>query len=262
MNTPVRLGISANFFHADPQRALFKGKTLQYLEERMALSCRLAGAVPVLLPDLHDEAGARALLEMVDGLVLSGGADVSPTSYGETILEPKWAGDAHRDGYESRLIKLALERGQPILGLCRGIQILNVALQGTLYQDINQMVPDTLVHRDWTPYDALSHEVRLAKDSWISEVYGSATALAVNSIHHQSIKDVAPQLTATAWAPDGIIEAVECIDAERWIVGLQWHPEWLEARAGERDPLRAAADNRASGGEVFAAYVQVCRERS
>ncbi len=261
MDTPVRLGISANFFHADPQRALFKGKTLQYLEERMALSCRTAGAVPVLLPDLHDEAGARAVLELVDGLVLSGGADVSPTSYGETALQPKWGGDAHRDGYESRLIHLALQMGKPVLGLCRGIQILNVALNGTLYQDIGTQVTGSLVHRDWEPYDALGHDIDVRAGSWVSEVYGGVTKLAVNSIHHQSIKDVAPGFTVTAHAPDGIVEAIECIEATRWAVGVQWHPEWLESRAGHDDPLTAAADDRASGAPVFSAYVAACRER-
>lgn len=261
MTRPVRLGISANFFHADPQRPLFKGKTLQYLEERMALSCRRAGAVPLLLTDLQDEAGSAAVLDVVDGLVLSGGADVAPGSYGETPLQPQWGGDAVRDAYETRLIEMAIERGQPVLGLCRGIQILNVALGGTLLQDINTQVEGTLVHRDWEPYDELSHDVRVEAGSWVSEVYGGATELTVNTIHHQAIKDVAPSLTATAWAPDGIIEAVEHIDDARWLVGIQWHPEWLEAREGHADPRQAATKDRASGDPVFATFVAACRER-
>lgn len=246
--------------HADPQRALFKGKTLQYLEERMALSCRRAGATPILLPDLGDVSGAQAVLQLVDGLVLSGGADVSPTSYGETPLQEQWAGDAHRDAYEIRLIEQAIAMGKPVLGLCRGMQILNVALGGTLYQDIGTQLPAALVHRDWEPYDALGHELQVAPQSWVAASYG-ACALAVNSIHHQSIKDVAEGLTVTATAPDGVIEAVEAIDAERFVVGLQWHPEWLESRPGHTDPLRAAALSRASGSVVFDAYVEACRER-
>jgi len=226
----------------------------------MALSCYRAGATPVMLPDVGDEVGTHAVLDVVDGLLLAGGADVSPTSYGETALQPNWAGDPHRDGYEQRLIHAAIDRGQPVLGLCRGHQILNVALGGTLHQDIETQVPGGLVHRDWTPYDALSHDIRVETGSWVSDVYGGATALAINSIHHQSVKDLAPDLTATAWAPDGVVEAIECINADRWLVGLQWHPEWLEARAGH--PVNRAAElDRASGHAVFAAYVSACAQR-
>lgn len=261
MQRPLRLGISANFFHADPQRALFKGKTLQYVEERMALSAQRAGAVPLLLPDLGDEAGAHAVLDVVDGLLLSGGADVSPRSYGEQPLEERWAGDAYRDAYETRLVHAAVERQLPVLGLCRGVQILNVALGGTLYQDINTQLPDTLVHRDWEPYDALSHPIRLERGSWVSDVYGGATTLTVNSIHHQSVKDVAPGHTATAWAPDGVVEAIECIQDKRWLVGVQWHPEWLEARPDVADVKTAATEGRASGDAIFSAFARACRER-
>lgn len=244
--------------HADPQRPVFKGMTLQYLEERMALALHRAGAIPVGLPDLKDSAAAGELLSRVDGLLLAGGADCSPQSYGEEPLRPEWSGDPIRDAYELQLVRHARERGLPILGVCRGIQLLNVALGGTLYQDIVTQRPDALVHRDWHRYDALGHALRLEPESWISRIYGDATSLQINSIHHQGLKVLAPPLRATAWAPDDVIEAVELRGGSEWIMGVQWHPEWLEARS---DDPSTGAGGRASGDVIFGAFVQECRTR-
>lgn len=258
MSSRIRIGVTANFFHSDPDRKVFRHKTLQYLEERMALSLARAGAVPVLLPDLKDDDGTDALLEIVDGIVLAGGADVSPQSYGEAPLRPEWGGDAVRDGYEIRLIRRAAERGVPVLGICRGLQVLDVALGGTLWQDIGTQVDGALVHRDWHRYDENGHTVRVAEHSWIARVYDGRVALDVNSIHHQGIRELAPDLRATAWAPDGIIEAVEHIDRHRFLVGVQWHPEWLEP---EQVAPSGPAAGRAPGSAVFEAFLQACRER-
>jgi putative glutamine amidotransferase len=257
------IGISSNLMHADPQRPVFKGMTLQYVEERMALAVHRAGAVPVGLPDLKDPAATDAVLSRVDGLVLAGGADLSPTSYGEQPLRPEWSGDAIRDAYELALVQGARARGLPILGVCRGIQLLNVALGGRLYQDIVTQREQALVHRDWHQYDALGHPIRIDPESWVCRIYGGATALHVNSVHHQGLRELAPPLRATAWAPDGVIEAVEMQDRDEWIMGVQWHPEWLEAAPGaeESDP-RTAAGGRASGGTIFGAFVEECRARA
>jgi putative glutamine amidotransferase len=255
------IGISSNFMHADPQRPVFKGMTLQYVEERMALSIYHAGAVPVGLPDLKDRAATEALLLRVDGLVLAGGADLAPQSYGEEPLRPEWGGDPLRDAYELRLVQAARARALPILGVCRGIQLLNVALGGRLYQDITTQREAALVHRDWHQYDALGHELRLDPESWICRVYGGATALHVNSVHHQGLRELAPPLRATAWAPDGIVEAVEMKDGREWIMGVQWHPEWLETTPHASDPL-VAAGGRASGSALFEAFVDECRTRA
>ncbi len=251
------IGLSSNFMHADPQRPVFKGMTLQYVENRMLQSIHRAGGLPLPLPDLEDEAGADALLGRVDGLLLAGGADVDPRSYGEEPLRPEWGGDGIRDAYEMRLVRLAQQRGLPILGICRGIQLLNVALGGHLYQDIVTQRDDALVHRDWHQYDALGHSVRLDADSWISRVYGGATTMEINSIHHQGLRDVAPPLRATAWAPDGVIEAVEARDRAQWMMGVQWHPEWLE---GQSDDALTGAGGRASGDAIFGAFVERCRQ--
>lgn len=252
------IGISSNFMHADPQRPVFKGMTLQYLEERMALSLHRAGAIPLGLPDLKDAAGAQAVLSRVDGLVLAGGADVSPKSYGEEPLRPEWSGDAVRDAYELRLVEAARERGLPILGVCRGIQLLNVALGGRLWQDIVTQREASLLHRDWHEYDALGHELRVEPESWVSRVYGGVTRLEVNSVHHQGLRELAAPLRATAWAPDGMIEAVEMRAGDEWIMGVQWHPEWLESPS--TDP-RTGVGSRASGGPLFDAFVDECRAR-
>jgi putative glutamine amidotransferase len=256
---PLRIGISQNFLHADPERALFKGKTLQYIEERMALSIFRAGGVPLPLPDLKDALGTRAVLSQVHGLVLAGGADVSPRSYGEAPLQPSWAGDPVRDDYEQRLVHEALRQRLPVLGLCRGIQLVNVALGGTLWQDIETQRDNSLIHRDWHRYDELGHRITVEPGSWISRVHGGATALEVNSIHHQALRSVAGPLTETAWAPDEVIEAVEWIDDEHWVVGVQWHPEWLEP---EHVAPGGPAEGRADGSLLFDAFLRVCRERS
>lgn len=261
MSAPLRIGISSNFMHADPHRALYKGKTLQYLEERMALSVYAAGAIPLGLPDLKDESGAAAVLETVDGLVLAGGADVSPGSYGEAPIDERWAGDAVRDAYEIRLVHAARRRGLPVLGLCRGVQLLNVALGGTLLQDIQTQVEGSLVHRDWENYDELGHVVRLASDSWIASLYGGAAEVDVNSIHHQGLARIGDGLVPTAWAPDEIVEAVEAIDDGQWLVGVQWHPEWLEP-TGDGPPATAGPLRRASGAPIFAEFLRVCRARA
>jgi len=251
-----RIGVSINFMHADPQRPVFKGMTLQYLEQRMLLSVYRAGGLPLGVPDLGDEPSTDALLDHLDGVLLSGGADVDPRSYGQQPLRPEWGGDGVRDAYELRLVKCARRRGLPIFGVCRGIQLINVALGGTLHQDITTQRTDALVHRDWPRYDALGHRVRLEAGSWVSEVYGGATAIEVNSVHHQGLDDVAAPLRATAWAPDGVVEAVESRDASEWIMGIQWHPEWLEAKGD--DPLTSAG-GRATGASLFEAFVQRCR---
>lgn len=256
---PPCIGVSSNFIHADPMRPLFKGMTLQFFEERMALSVYRAGGIPLGLPDLKDVEGAVGVLGPIDGLLLAGGADIGPGSYGEEPLRPEWSGDPTRDAYELRLVQEARRLGIPVFGVCRGIQLLNVALGGTLYQDIVTQREEALTHRDWQVYDELGHPIRVEADSWVGRVYGGATELDVNSVHHQGLQRLAPPLRATAWAPDGVIEAVEMKEMSEWIAGVQWHPEWLEA-SGEGD-VRTSAAGRASGDALFAAFVEECRRR-
>jgi putative glutamine amidotransferase len=252
--TAVRLGVSVNFMPPDPARPIFKGKALEFVERRMAASLRRSGALPLLLPDTEDPSAAHELVAAVDGLVLSGGADVSPTSYGQSPLRPEWSGDAMRDAYERGLVEAALAAGKPVLGICRGMQLVNVALGGTLWQDISTQVDGSLVHRDWEHYDENGHALRVAPESWVGRCYLGARSLAVNSVHHQGLRDIAPGLVATAWADDGVVEAAEQIDAHRFVVGVQWHPEWLE-------PQRAADTGWAPGDPILRSFVEACAER-
>ncbi|MEM6293623.1 MAG: gamma-glutamyl-gamma-aminobutyrate hydrolase family protein [Myxococcota bacterium] len=251
-----RIGVSCNFMHADPDRALFRGKALQYVETRMAASVWRAGGVPVLLVEVEDPDAIEAQMADLDGLLLTGGADVAPQSYGETPMKPEWGGDPIRDAYEIELIKVAERRGIPILGICRGVQLMAVAFGGSLWQDINTQIEGTLVHRDWHRYDQLGHDVEVAAGSWLSSIYDGARSLGVNSIHHQSIRRVPEGFTVTATAPDGVLEAIERVTDDRFVMGVQWHPEWLEAERVATDP---DAKTWNSGAPIFDAFLARCR---
>lgn len=252
-----RIGVSCNFMHADPDRALFRGKTLQYVEERMAKAVWRAGGLPVTLLELDDLDAIEQQADALDGLLLTGGADVAPQSYGQEPMQPQWGGDPIRDAYEIRWIRAMEARGLPVFGICRGVQVIAAAFGGTLWQDINTQVEDTLVHRDWHRYDQLGHDVKLEANSWVSRAYEGAASLGVNSIHHQSIRGVPEGFTTTAVAPDGVIEAIERIDERGFVVGVQWHPEWLEADRVRDDP---DARGWASGAPLFVQFVRECAD--
>jgi putative glutamine amidotransferase len=256
-DTPVarpRIALTCCIIHEDPERALFKGKALQYTEQKLARALWRAGGLPIQLLDLREREALEQVIADCDGLVLQGGADVSPSSYGEEPLRPEWSGDVIRDRHEIAAIEVALALGKPILGVCRGAQVLNVARGGSLYQDINTQVPDSLVHRDWHRYEIIEHAVTLAAGSWLSGVYAGASELLTNTVHHQAIKQLAPGFQIAARAPDGIVEAIENIADDRWLVGVQWHPEWLDG-SPEGGP------HRSSGAPVFERFISVCRER-
>jgi putative glutamine amidotransferase len=166
-------------------------------------------------------------MDSVSGLVLTGGEDVDPARYGEKRHEKVRNVNVARDATEAALIEAAKLRGKPVLAICRGIQILNVALGGTLYQDLESERPSSVPHSDETS----RHAVRVEPGSLLARTLGSRSAT-VNSRHHQAIRDLAPGLKAVAWADDGVIEGAEPTDKnEAWIVAVQWHPEDLTERA-------------------------------
>jgi putative glutamine amidotransferase len=167
-------------------------------------------------------------VDALDGLVLQGGADVSPKSYGETPLNPMWAGDEVRDQYEIELFHEFVTQGKPVFGICRGHQLINVALGGSLYQDIATQCPDKGSHRDETRYDSHFHEMRIQPNTWLARVYPNLGVARVNTIHHQAIKHLGEGLVVEATSePDGIVEAIRW-EGHSFVVGVQWHPEFLD----------------------------------
>src|SRR2546422_822930 len=176
------------------------------------------GLLPLVVPPLIAPADAGAVVDATRGLVLTGGEDVDPTRYGAAPHPRLEETDHGRDALELELIRSARARHRPILAICRGIQILNVALGGTLYQDLQSERPGPIDHQDKTG----CHAIRVAPDSLLHRTLRTAAAT-VNSRHHQAVRDLAPGLRATAWAEDGLVEAVEW-DAP-WMLAVQWHPE-------------------------------------
>jgi putative glutamine amidotransferase len=227
-----RIGLSACFFHADPKRPIFTGKTLQYLEQSMAHWLLGAGALVYMLPSVPRGVSLRALLVNIDGLVLQAGSDISPTSYGEQPLKPEWSGDAIRDVYEADLLRECVALDKPVLGICRGMQLINVALGGSMYQDIATQRPKAGVHRDAAVYDQLFHAVTFVPDRGLARLYPGEVGGRVNSVHHQAVKDLGKDLVVEARAEaDGVVEALR-LEGQRYVFGVQWHPEFHDPNDG------------------------------
>jgi putative glutamine amidotransferase len=166
------------------------------------------------------------VLAECDGLLLTGGADVDPQEYGDVERHPTLCVDPARDAYELVLVRAALVRGRPLLAICRGIQILNVATGGTLFQDLPSQRPSTVNHRVKEPPDQLAHMVTVTPGSRLAALLGTAATaeIQVNSRHHQAVNVVAPGFAAVATAPDGLVEGIEHVGSA-FCVGVQWHPE-------------------------------------
>ena len=186
-----------------------------------------AGGVAVILPTVSTEAEASALMSRLDGLLLSGGVDVSPEWYGEEVLNETVKCDPVRDRSDSLLLAAALKARKPVLAICRGAQLANVFLGGTLYQDIPSQLPGNIGHGGGT-----SHLIGLEQESFLARTYGT-DSLEVNSYHHQCVKDLGDGITVTARAADGIVEAWEAPG----ITAVQFHPEKMLANGGDWLPF-------------------------
>jgi putative glutamine amidotransferase len=232
---PLLIGVSARIYYPGthgPLPGVFT-KTLHYLEQSVAHWVLGGHAMAVMIPavtadsivtrtdlNLHDYAQA------LDGLVLQGGNDVAPASYGESPLQPEWAGDAVRDAYEIELIDAFIRAGKPVFGVCRGLQLLNVMHGGSLLQDIATQRPDALDHRQLKHYERHFHAIELVPGTRLASLYPGVQRGTTNSIHHQAIKDLAPGFVVEARCPDdGLIEAIRMREGG-YVAAVQWHPEF------------------------------------
>lgn len=223
MKTRPVIGVTASI----DQRAAAYGETYS-LTRKYAEGVVQAGGIPVIVPHNLAEESLHALLERLDGVLLSGGGDIDPAWFGEEAHPATGEIEPDRDRVELTLARWLVEQGKPFLAICRGIQVLNVAWGGSLVQDIPAQVPGAVPHsfdRKTTPRHYLAHSVKIDPDSHLARVM-QLDAAETNSWHHQAIGRVADRLRVTAVAPDSIIEAVE-VPGLRCALGVQWHPEWL-----------------------------------
>lgn len=223
-----------------------------YKDHRSSLSdnyieaLELAGGIPVILPpSLSPEASVQALKKM-DGLLLSGGPDLSPLYFGQQPQPHLRSIDALRDQQEIALIKAAREQGMPIFAICRGIQVLNAVLGGTITQHIDETLPGAIQHSQKAPQWHRHHHITIKSETMLASILGEGT-IGVNSYHHQVVDKVAPGLMVSAVAPDGLVEAVEC--ASPWTLAVQWHPEMMWRRHGEFLRLFEAFVTACGGGD-------------
>ena len=230
------------------------GTRRTFLNEAYVGAVREAGGLGLVITPAHIGEHLRELYGLLDGLVLTGGEDVDPGRYGEAVAHPTVESVAERDVMEFRLLEWALGDRLPVLAICRGIQVLNVALGGTLYQDLPSEHPGGLLHDQAkadppVPRVRSSHRVTVLPGSCLAGIVGDGE-LAVNSMHHQGLRRLAPSLVPVAHATDGLIEGVEAADPTgAFLVGVQWHPE---ERARDADP---------ASQRLFAALVTAAAKR-
>ncbi len=240
----LRIGMSARLYHPQPGAKGLQAKTLQYLEQSAAHWVMSRNVLVLMIPSVDKDGVihrssiriaeyARAL----DGLVLQGGADVSPLTYGEDPIDPAWTGDRMRDVYEIELLHEFIAAGKPVLGICRGAQLINIAFGGTLFQDIGRQLRDAQAHVT-DAYEANLHGLRIEPGSRLAALYPGVERSRVNSIHHQSIKALGRGLKVEAWSePDGVVEAIRG-SGKGYLFGVQWHPEFHAP--GDRTVLDSA----------------------
>ncbi|MES2148991.1 MAG: type 1 glutamine amidotransferase [Pseudomonadota bacterium] len=241
MRRTLRIGVSARIFHPEPGATGLRSRNLQYLEESIAQWVMSRDVLVFMVPTVNTNGllhpsniTLRHYARHLDGLVLQGGADVSPQTYSEAPTRPEWGGDRARDLYELELLHEFIDAGKPVLGICRGCQLINVAFGGSLYQDVATNVPAAIAHVN-KDYDAHRHPIVFARGSSLAQMYPGTQRALVNSIHHQAVHELGRDITVEASSePDGIIEAIRFQRAD-FVMGLQWHPEFH--RAGGVDLL-------------------------
>ena len=219
------IGVTPDF-NAGDREDMGGREPTYFLRARYIRAVEELGGVPVILPLIADRRARRSLLGNIHGLLLTGsGPDLPPTHYGERQKYPFKVMSPRRADFDLDLARLAARSGVPVLGICGGMQTMNVACGGSLFQDIPSQTDRSLPHRQSEPATRLSHRVSIVPDSILGRIIKQRT-MRVNSSHHQSVKQPAPGLIVSALAPDGIIEAIES-PTHRFFIGLQWHPEFL-----------------------------------
>ncbi len=257
----LRIGISARLLHAPPPGIGLPRKRLQYLESNMAHWIMNYGVVALMIPfidqgtpTLRKRPPTADLVENLDGLVLQGGVDISPETYGATPWKSDSDADPIRDAYELDLLRGFITAGKPVLGICRGAQLLNVYFGGTLVQDIPTQWPGAVPHNDTEHYDRLTHEVHFVPGSLLSDIYGYEPQR-VTSIHHQCVDELGRGLVIEARSPvDRVPEAIRHTSYP-FVVGVQWHPEFHLAG---QDPESAALDS----GPLMMAFLKAAARRA
>ncbi|HEU0053019.1 MAG TPA: gamma-glutamyl-gamma-aminobutyrate hydrolase family protein [Longimicrobium sp.] len=221
------------------------------LNVQYVTSVEVPGATAVLLTPGHDEESVRRLMGIAHGLVLTGGEDVDPARYGQAPIPELGTVNLARDAVEFAALAEAMRREMPVLAICRGLQLLNVAMGGTLYQDIPAQLGGDVLHEQDAPLGARWHHAAVTEGSRIERILGMRE-LFINSFHHQAIDRLAPGLAATVHAEDGVVEGVEGTEYP-WLYGVQWHPE-----RGEADPV--PEEQRDPDRRIFWALAHAARD--
>jgi putative glutamine amidotransferase len=231
---PLKIGISARLLYPDPHRTFLPSKSVQYLEQSVANWVMSGDVLAFMIPEMslatphQPRTRPKLYVNALDGLLLQGGEDMSPESYGEQPINPRWSGDGVRDRYEIELFHEFVSQGKPVFGICRGHQLINVALGGSLYQDIPTQCAGSIEHRNSARYENCFHDVRILPKTWLASIYPGVQTKRVNTIHHQAIKKLGEGLVVEAMSePDGIVEAMRW-EGHSFVVGVQWHPEFAD----------------------------------
>lgn len=237
VSEPLLIGVSARIHHPTDHAVNLGGvytKTLHYLEQSVSHWVMSKNVLVLMIPAIESEGLIQRsemrlyhYAEALDGLVLQGGADVAPPSYGQEARDPAWAGDGIRDRYEIELLEAFVGKGKPVLGICRGCQLINVAFGGSLYQDIGTQVPEALDHRDITKYERNYHRLEFIPGTGLAKLYPDRQRALINTIHHQAVDKLGRGMIVEAVAvPDGIVEAIRW-RGPSYVLGVQWHPEFM-----------------------------------
>jgi putative glutamine amidotransferase len=213
------------------------GQPTILLQQSYVRAVMQAGGVPVLIPSTIANDGWDAVYSRLDGILFSGGGDIALDHFSGQAHPRIDDVEPERDSIELQMIQAAASDGKPFLGICRGCQVLNVALGGTLYTHIPDQLPGALDHSyPGNKRTVLVHEVKIEEGTYVAEIYGEPI-IKVNSLHHQGLKDIAPTLRVAGHAPDGLVEAVE-LPEHPFGLGVQWHPEWLTDQESTRNLFR------------------------